>query len=74
VKIAFGIMKSCKTKEFEDDNAALAWGKLQKNYDSVSALSLVKTERIFRELRLGKNEDPQKWISNLEDLYYFISV
>ena len=24
-KIAFGIVKSCKSKEFEDGNAALAW-------------------------------------------------
>jgi hypothetical protein len=24
-KIAFGIVKNCKLKEFEDNNAALAW-------------------------------------------------
>jgi hypothetical protein len=29
-KIAFGIVKSCKSKEFEDGNAALAWEKLKK--------------------------------------------
>jgi hypothetical protein len=29
-KIAFGIVKSCKSKEFEDGNAALAWRKLKK--------------------------------------------
>ena len=67
-KIAFGIVKSCKSKEFEDGNAALAWDKLKKKYDPISAPSLVKTERIFRESRLGKNEDPEVWINNLEDL------
>jgi hypothetical protein len=29
-KIAFGIVKSCKSKEFEDGNVALAWEKLKK--------------------------------------------
>jgi hypothetical protein len=56
-KIAFVIVKSCKSKEIEDVNAALAWGKLKKKYDPISAPSLVKTERMFRESRLGKNED-----------------
>jgi hypothetical protein len=62
-KIALGIVKSCKTKEFEDGNVALAGGKLKKKYGCVSAPSLVKTERMFRESRLGKNEDPEIWIN-----------
>jgi hypothetical protein len=28
----------------------------------------VKIEKIFREIRLGKNEDPEVWINCLEDL------
>jgi gag-polypeptide of LTR copia-type len=67
-KIAFGIVKTFKSKEFEDGNAALAWEKLKKKYDLISDPLLVKTERIFRESRLGKNEDPGLWINNLEDL------
>jgi len=67
-KIAFGIVKSCKTKEYEDGNAALAWEKLRKKYDPVSAPSLVKTERMFRESKLSKDEDPEVWITDLEDL------
>ena len=73
-KIAFGIVKSCKTKEFEDGNAAIAWEKLTKKYDPVSAPSLVKTERIFRDSRLGKNEDPEVWINTLEDLQVKLEV
>jgi hypothetical protein len=46
----------------------LAWEKLEKKYDPVSALSLVKTERLFRESKLGKDEDPDTWVTNLEDL------
>jgi gag-polypeptide of LTR copia-type len=66
-KIGFGIVKGCKSKEFEDGNAALDREKLKKKYDPISAPLLVKTERIFRESRLGKNEDPEIWINNLED-------
>ena len=47
---------------------ALAWEKLKKKYVPISAPSLVKTERMFRESRLGKNEDPEVWMNNLEDL------
>jgi hypothetical protein len=73
-KIAFGIVKSCKSKEFEDGNAALAWEKLKKKCDPISAPSLVKTERMFRESRLGKNEDPEIWINNLEDLRLWFQI
>jgi hypothetical protein len=65
-KIAFGIVKSCKTKDYEDVHAALTWEKLKKKYDPVSTPSLVKTERLFRECKLGKDEDPETWIMNLE--------
>jgi hypothetical protein len=47
-KIAFGIVKSCKTKDYGDGHADLAWENLKKKYDPVSAPSLVKTERLFR--------------------------
>jgi len=67
-KIAFGIVKSCKTKEYEDGNAVVAWDKLKKKFDPISAPSLVKRERIFRESKLSKDEDPEVWITNLEDL------
>jgi hypothetical protein len=42
-KIAFGILKSYKTKDYEDYHAVLAWEKLKKKYDPVSAPSFVKT-------------------------------
>jgi hypothetical protein len=57
-KMAFGIVNSCKSKEFEDGNAEIAWEMLKERYDPVSAPLLVKLERMFRDSRLGKNEDP----------------
>jgi hypothetical protein len=45
-----------------------------KKFDPVSAPTLVKTERMFRESKLGKNEDPEIWINNLEDLQVKLEV
>jgi hypothetical protein len=58
-KIAFGIVKSCKTKDCEDGHAGLDCEKLKKKYNPVSAPSLVKTERLFRECKLGKVKIPK---------------
>jgi thermostable 8-oxoguanine DNA glycosylase len=60
-KIAYGILKSCKTKDYEDGNATHAWKKLKKKFDPVSAPTLVKTERMFRGSKFGRNEDPEIW-------------
>ena len=73
-KIAFGIVKSCKTKEYEDGNTALAWEKLKKKFEPISAPSLIKSERMFRESKLNKDEDPEVWITNLEDLCLKLEV
>jgi hypothetical protein len=35
-KLASSTVKSCKTKEYEDGNNALAWEKLKKKYEPVS--------------------------------------
>jgi hypothetical protein len=58
-KIAFRIVKSFKTKDYEDGHAGLAWENLKKKYDPVYAPSLVKAERLFRESKLGNDEDPK---------------
>jgi hypothetical protein len=34
----------------------------------------VKAERLFREYKLGKDEDPETWITNLEDLRLKLEV
>ena len=61
-------------KDYEDGNASMAWEKLKKKFDPVSAPTLVKKERLFRESKLGKNEDPEIWINNLEDLQVKLEV
>jgi hypothetical protein len=52
----------------------LAWEKLKKKYYLVSTSSLVKTERLFRECKLGKDEDAETWINNLKGLRLKLEV
>ena len=44
-KIVFGILISCKTKDYEEGTASMTWEKLKKKFDTVSAPTSVKTER-----------------------------
>jgi hypothetical protein len=48
-KAVFSIIKECKGREYTNGNSSLAWGKLKKKFDPVSAFSLGKTERAFRQ-------------------------
>jgi hypothetical protein len=51
-KIVFNIIKGYKSRDNNDGNSALVWDKLNKKFDSVSAPSLVKVERAFRQSNL----------------------
>jgi hypothetical protein len=66
-KTAFNIVKSCKTKDHSNGNAAATLEKLKNKYKPVSANTLVKLEKQFRELSLKKGQDPEIWIMELED-------
>ena len=67
-RTAFNIVKGCKTKDHIDCNAFSAWERLKNKYEPVSAPTLVKLEKQFRELSLKKVQDPETWITELEDL------
>jgi hypothetical protein len=58
-KVVFNIIRGYKTKDYPD-------GK--NKYEPVSAPSMVKLEKQFRELSLKKGQDPEVWITALEDL------
>ena len=66
-KVAFSMVKGCKNKDYTEGNAAMAWERLKNKYEPTSAPSLVKTERLFRKSSLSKNEDPDAWITTLEE-------
>jgi gag-polypeptide of LTR copia-type len=67
-KIASNIVKGYNNKYYPDGNAARAWEKLKNKYEPVSATSMVKSEKQFRELSLKKCQDPEVWITELEDI------
>jgi hypothetical protein len=68
-KVMFRIIKGFKSRNYTDGNSALAWDKLKKKFDPVSALSLVKTERAFRQIKLEKGKDPVIWVTNLKEFF-----
>jgi hypothetical protein len=67
-KVAFNIIRACKTKDYPDGNGAIAWERLKNKYEPVSAPSMVKLEKQFKELSLKKGQDPEVWITELEGL------
>jgi hypothetical protein len=67
-KVAFSMLKGCKNKDHTEGIAAMAWERLKYKYEATTARSLVKTERLFRQNSLNRNEDPAFWITILEEL------
>jgi gag-polypeptide of LTR copia-type len=67
-KIAFNIVKGCKSKDYPDGNAASACEKLKNKFEPVSAPSLVKLDKQFIDSSLKKGQDPEVWITDLEDI------
>ena len=45
----------------------MAWERLKKKFEPVSAPALVSIERQFHQCALTKNQDPEIWITELED-------
>jgi hypothetical protein len=64
-KVVFNLIKCCKSKDYPDGNAAVAWEWLKNKYERISAPSLVKLEKQFRELSLKKGQDREIWITDL---------
>jgi hypothetical protein len=67
-KVAFSIIRWCKIKDYPDGIGVIAWERLKNKYEPVSTPSMVKLEKHFRELSLKKGQDPEVWITELEDL------
>jgi hypothetical protein len=61
------MVKGCKNKYYTQGNEVMAWERLKNKYEPSSDPSLVKTERIFRQSSLCKNEDPDFCITKFEE-------
>jgi hypothetical protein len=64
-KLAFNLVKRCKNKDYADGNASMAWERLKNNFEPLSAPSLVKLEKQFRQCSIKKGQDPDIWIMSL---------
>jgi hypothetical protein len=62
------LVKEYKSKKYPDGNAAIAWERLKNKFEPVSAPSVGKLEKQFRTLSLKKGDNPEVWITELEDL------
>jgi hypothetical protein len=65
--MAFNLVKGFKNKYYADGNASMAWERFKNKYEPQSAPSLVKMEKQFRQSALKKGQDPDFWITELED-------
>ena len=69
-KIAFHIVKGYKSKDHPHGNAAISWEKLKNKFEPMSDPSMVKLDKQFRDSSLKKGEDPEVWITQLEDICF----
>jgi hypothetical protein len=58
-KIAFNIFKGFTIKDYPDVNAVVSWERLKNKYEPVSATSMVKLDKQFRDSSLKKGQDPE---------------
>lgn len=67
-EVAFGCVDTARTSDYAEGNCALSWKHLTARYESTSEATKVEVKRKFHESKLGKNEDPDEWISFLEKI------
>ena len=68
-KVAFSLVKNCKSDDFPEGNSRLAWDRMKRKYQPHTVPSLLKLEKQFINCRLENvDEDPEDWISKLETI------
>jgi hypothetical protein len=65
--VAFNLVKGYKKKVYAGEKASMAWERLKNKCELSSSASLVKLEKQFRQCSLKKGQDPDIWITELED-------
>ena len=68
-KVAFSLVKNCKTSDYPEGNCKLAWDRLVAKYAPKTAPSLLKLKKQFANSKLGDSgTHPDEWITELESL------
>ena len=70
-RVAFQIVKGSKNDDFKEGSARLAWWRLENKYAAKNAPNLLKLQEQYTDCRLKKKtQDPDIWITQLEDYRY----
>jgi len=72
--VSFGIVDTAKDKELSNGNAALAWKRQSEKFAGCNNAEKMKLIKQLNESCMGKTEDPDEWITNLECLRQCITV
>lgn len=67
-KVAFSLVKNCKSSNYPEGNCKLAWDRLVAKYAPKTAPSLLKLKKQFANSTLGNDVYPDEWITELESL------
>ena len=68
-KVAFNLVKNCKTEDFPEGNCKQAWDRLVNKYSPKTTPSYISLKKDFTNSALESPEsDPDKWITELESL------
>ena len=68
-KVAFSLIKNCKSDDFPEGNCKLAWERLVKKYEPHTAPKLLKLKKEFTNKRVEDvSQDLDEWITELESL------
>ena len=66
--VSFGIVDAAKDKELSNGNSKLAWKRLSEQFARRNNVEKMKLIKQLNESCMGKREDPDEWITNLEHL------
>ena len=67
-KVAFSIIQSTKDDDYKHGNARADFEKLEKKYDPKTNPTLSRIHEEFYSTQMKKGQDPDVWITHLEDL------
>ena len=68
-KVAFRLVKNCKSTDYPEGNCKLAWSRLVAKYAPKSTPSLLKLKKRYENSKLTEViRDPEDWISELEGI------
>jgi hypothetical protein len=67
-RFAFSNVKGCRNGNKKPGDVTLAWERLSKKFESKTAPLHINLKRIFTSMKMGTKEDPDEWLTSLEDM------